>query len=163
MKSIYSWQRCTFLMHLTCVLHLTDLITQVINDQEITAHYHVQQQKSSKTIAKIQTLLQHLHHILQLVKIKNTTGNVHLMLLCSAFAKPLLQQKCNTYYKLGVCFCILILVIWHANCIFSSCIILSSVASLALPYFPHYLTVADFQEKVIIYKTCVLIFSTTFL
>jgi len=47
-------------------------------------------------------------------------------------------------------------VIQHALCM--RCIIPSSVACLVLPYF---LTLSHFQKKVIDYKMCALIFSTT--
>jgi hypothetical protein len=54
-----------------------------------------------------------------------------------------------------------VLIIQHAMRMCS--IILSSVACLALPYFPHYLINGTIfgKKKVIEHKMCVLIFSTT--
>ena len=62
-------------MYLTFVLHLADLITQVINDQQITANYHVQQQNPHSFIHSF------ILHSVNPYKVINNLEDIELVLL----------------------------------------------------------------------------------
>ena len=87
--------------------------------------------------------------------IVNMISNVHVSVNNEVHS---LNQCCcgkTVSFTYSECVCVASL-IQHALCMHH---ILSSVACLVLPYF---LTLSHFQKKVIDYKMCALIFSTTF-
>jgi hypothetical protein len=81
--------------------------------------------------------------------VQETRGSIRITYHWVAFAKPLLPWKDNEYYTFCVCVCVCVcmtLVIQHAKRMRR--IILSSVASPALQYFPTSSHIGhDFREK----------------
>ena len=77
---------------------------------------------------------------------------------CSGQAVHITYSEC-VCVCVCVCVCILAIVIQYAKCMCH--IILSSVTSLAAPYFFHIISyMVRFLEKVTQHKMCILIFST---
>jgi hypothetical protein len=91
-------------------------------------------------------------------KSTNKTGNVRIMYHGVAFALPQLPRESNKYYILCVCVCVSVaLIIQHAMS--TRRIILSSVACLALPFFPHYLINSMIFVRKLLNIKCVILFS----